>query len=67
MGFRDLALFNQAMLAKHGWRLLTDPTSPCAQVLKGRYYHDSDFWHATRPRTWSYTWRSILHGRDLLV
>jgi hypothetical protein len=52
---------------KAGLRLLTDPTSLCARVLKGRYYPDSDFWHATRPRTSSYTWRSILHGRDLLV
>jgi hypothetical protein len=67
MGFRDLPLFNQAMLAKQAWRLLTDPTSLCARVLKGRYYPDSDFWSATKPRSASYTWRSILHGRKLLV
>jgi hypothetical protein len=66
MGFRDLALFNQAMLAKQGWRLLTDPNSLCARVLKGRYYPQSDFWNATKLRSASYTWRSILHGRALL-
>jgi hypothetical protein len=67
MGFRDLLLFNQAMLGRQGWRLLTETHSLCARVLKGRYFPDTDFWHAPRPRSSSYTWRSILFGRDLLL
>jgi hypothetical protein len=35
MGFRDFAMFNQPMLAKQGWWLLTELNSLCAQVLKG--------------------------------
>jgi hypothetical protein len=66
LGFRDLSLFNQAMLGRQGWRLLTEPTSLCARVLKGRYFPHSDFWHAPKPRTSSFTWRSILFGRELL-
>lgn len=66
MGFRDMVLFNQAMLAKQGWNLLTDPDSLCARVLKGRYFPQGDFWNAAAPRSASYTWRSILFGRDLL-
>lgn len=66
LGFRDMVLFNQAMLAGQGWRLLTDPSSLCARVLKGRYYPDCSFWAAQRPRSSSYTWRSILFGRELL-
>lgn len=34
IGFRDFSLFNQAMLGKQGWRLLTRPDSLCAKVLK---------------------------------
>jgi hypothetical protein len=36
-------------------------------VLKGRYFPYSDFWHAPKPRSASYTWRSILFGIDLLL
>jgi hypothetical protein len=27
MGFRNLRAFNEAFLAKQGWRLITDPSS----------------------------------------
>ncbi|EEE66057.1 hypothetical protein OsJ_22054 [Oryza sativa Japonica Group] len=35
-------------------------------VLKGRYFPNSDFWNAPKPTAASFTWRSILFGRDLL-
>lgn len=67
LGFRDFALFNKAMLGKQCWRLVTDPSSLCARVLKGRYLPDTDFLSAIKPRSASFTWRSILVGRDLLM
>jgi hypothetical protein len=66
MGFQDLPLFNQAMLGRQCWRLLTDQSSLCARVLKARYYPDCDFWNAPTPRSSSYTWRSIQFGMQLL-
>jgi hypothetical protein len=42
MGFRDLHCFNQAMLAKQCWRLLSDPNSLCGQVLRAKYYPDDN-------------------------
>ena len=35
-------------------------------MLKGRYYHDSEFLECTRKRRASLTWRAILAGRDVL-
>lgn len=64
MGFRDLPLFNVAMLGKQGWRLLTHPDSLCARVMKGRYYPHTDFMLATRKKHSSHTWRAILAGRE---
>jgi hypothetical protein len=66
MGFRDLELFNLAMLGKHGWRLMTNPDSLVARVLKGRYYPNTDFLHASVPNQASATWRAIVAGREVL-
>ncbi|PNX94118.1 hypothetical protein L195_g024290 [Trifolium pratense] len=48
MGFRDLHAFNEALLAKQGWRLLTEPNSLVSQVLKAKYYPIS----SSKTRQW---------------
>ncbi|KAJ1295712.1 hypothetical protein BS78_01G243800 [Paspalum vaginatum] len=62
LGFRDLHLFNLAMLAPQGWRLLTVPDSQCSHVLRARYFLDGDLLSAKESHGISYSWRSILRG-----
>lgn len=38
IGFKDLRLFNQALLARQAWSLLEYPDSLCARMLKAKYY-----------------------------
>ena len=66
MAFRDPEAFNQALLAKQAWRILQQPTFLCARVLKARYLSADSILTATALTSASYTFRSILWGRDLL-
>ncbi|KAG7591227.1 Reverse transcriptase domain [Arabidopsis thaliana x Arabidopsis arenosa] len=67
LGFRDVGDFNQALLAKQAWRLLTKPSTLLGRVYKARYYNRKGFMDAVIGSRPSYVWRSIIHGRDLLA
>ncbi|XP_033133967.1 uncharacterized mitochondrial protein AtMg00310-like [Brassica rapa] len=66
LGLRDIQLFNQALLAKLAWRIITVPYCLLARVLKGKYCHKESFLNVNLPSTCSHGWRGILHGRNLL-
>jgi hypothetical protein len=66
LGFRDLYGFNVAMLARQAWRMLMNPNSLCARVLKARYFPTTSILEATVVPGISYSWRSIMRGVDLL-
>ena len=66
LGFRDIESFNDALLAKIGWRLLTQPKSLVARVLLGKYARDSTFMECGVPSSSSHGWQGILAGREIL-
>ncbi|KAL0004281.1 hypothetical protein SO802_011842 [Lithocarpus litseifolius] len=61
LGFRNLQAFNLAMLAKQAWRILTNPTSLLARVLKAR-----DILCATLGTNPSYSWQSIFNSLEVI-
>lgn len=66
LGFKDLQAFNVALLAKQFWRMVKDPNSLWAQVLKASYFPKSSAWEAKRGSSPSWIWASLLEGGQLL-
>ncbi|GAU42618.1 hypothetical protein TSUD_238110 [Trifolium subterraneum] len=60
LGFRELRAFNETLLAKQGWRCITQPNCMTTQILKAKYYPKKSFLEAeVGNKNVSYTWRSI--------
>jgi hypothetical protein len=64
LGFRDIELFNLALLARQAWRILQVqvPDSLSARALSAVYYPHGDFLGA-RP---SRIWRAIMEGKEVV-
>ncbi|XP_042979972.1 uncharacterized mitochondrial protein AtMg00310-like [Carya illinoinensis] len=66
MGFRDLECFNMAMLSKQCWRILQEPDSIAAKVLKAKYFQNSSFMSAKLGSKPSFLWRSFMAARQVV-
>nr|GMD35700.1 uncharacterized protein LOC109176397 [Ipomoea batatas] len=66
MGFKNLHRFNLALLAKQGWRLITNPLSTVSLLFKARYFTRGDLLTPNIGVNPSYGWRSILAGQQIL-
>jgi hypothetical protein len=66
VGFRDLRVFNQALLARQAWRLLKFPNSLCARFIKAKYYPSGDLLDTAFIQQQSQSWQGVLQGLELL-
>jgi hypothetical protein len=66
MGFRDFRSFNKALLAKQCWRLWKNPDSLVGNIMKAKYFPDSNILEASLGKRPSFAWRSIISSCDLL-
>lgn len=66
MSFKDLTMFNEAMLAKLPWRLLHDDNPLFYRVFKARFFPRGSILEAKDSSSASYAWRSIFKGRDVI-
>jgi hypothetical protein len=66
VGFRDMRLFNHALLARQAWRLIQYPETLCAQLLKAKYYPSGSLIDTVFTGNGSSTWHAIEYGLELL-
>ena len=66
MGFKDLSLFNDALLAKQTWHLLHDEHFLFYRVFKPKFFPDCSIMQAKAPSIASYAWKSIINGQEVI-
>ena len=66
MGFKELSLFNDALLAKKPWRLLHNKDSLFYRVFKSKFFPNCSIMEAKEGHGGLYAWRSILVGREVI-
>ena len=68
MGFRDLALFSDSLLAKQAWRLLKNTNSLFYKVFEACFFFPNcSILEAKDSRSGSYAWKIILKGQDVIL
>lgn len=66
IGFKDIEMFNLALLARQAWRIMQNPESLTSRLLKAIYFPHKNFLDAAIGSKPPQIWRTILDGREVL-
>ncbi|KAL2937830.1 hypothetical protein RDABS01_021279 [Bienertia sinuspersici] len=66
MGFRDLEVFNVALLGRQAWRLIRGTETLLGRVMKAKYFPNRPFLDSSLGLMGSYSWRSIWSSKALI-
>ena len=66
MGFKEIEMFNQALLAKQVWRMINNLDSLCHKVFKARFFPNCSILEAPEVNEWSYAGKNICDARDMV-
>uniref|UniRef100_A0A2N9G7C7 Reverse transcriptase domain-containing protein n=1 Tax=Fagus sylvatica TaxID=28930 RepID=A0A2N9G7C7_FAGSY len=67
LGFRSFESFNEAMIAKLAWWVLSGRDSFCIKVLTAKYHVGSKWLNSPPARSASFAWRGIERAKSLLA
>lgn len=66
LGFRDIQLFNTALLAKQVWRFVSNPNLLVSKVVKAKYFPKTNIFEAKERKGASWIWQSFCSAIPLL-
>ncbi|KAH1033459.1 hypothetical protein J1N35_045633 [Gossypium stocksii] len=66
LGFRDIHLFNLALLRRQVWRLINNKDTLCYKVLSSNYFPAGNTFNSKKVDRASFTWRSIAAAANAL-
>ncbi|XP_027062993.2 uncharacterized protein [Coffea arabica] len=67
LGFKDVEAFNQALLGKQVWRILTKPNLLVSKVLKSRYSPQEPILQCNLAKNASWIWQGLMGARSLIT
>ena len=66
IGFRELAIFNNTLLAKQIWQILQNLELLVARILKAKYYLHGSIMDTNVGWRLSYAWQSIISAKSVI-
>ena len=67
LGVRDIQAFNNALLTKQAWRIVSKPDCLLSKILRAKYCSKASFLQVEPPKTASPGWREILKRKKLVT